>query len=130
MPLLFALAVALDFDIDAISAEDSYQPHDDLAASVFTTAYERSGERAFVASSEADQAGGVLLQVVEGGGALGLDLLPHLEMGDEPAKVLIANPRLAEQGQARGFSETLVREPSGRRESISEAGHSNLRSHI
>src|SRR5580658_6179412 len=50
--------------------------------------HNRGGQRAFVATGEADQAGRVFLQVVEGSRPFALDPLPHLEAGDELTKIL------------------------------------------
>ena len=102
-PLLLTFTVTLDFNVNAVSSENSYQPFDRLTACLLTAAHKRGGQRAFVATREADQAGRVFLQVVEGSRTFALDPLPHLEAGDELTKILVADPRLAQQGQPRGF---------------------------
>src|SRR5258708_10058913 len=60
-PLLLTFTVTLDFDVNAVSSENPYQPFDRLAACLLTAAYQRGGQRAFVTTREADQAGRVFL---------------------------------------------------------------------
>ena len=55
-PFLFALLVALQFDIDILAAEDSRQLFDRLAARRFAAARQRRSQRAFIAAGQADQA--------------------------------------------------------------------------
>ncbi len=102
-PFLLTFTVTLDFDVNATSSESPYQLFDRLTACLFTPANKRSGQRAFVTTREADQPGGVFLQVVEGSCSFALDPLPHLEAGNELAKILVADPRLTQQRQSRGF---------------------------
>jgi hypothetical protein len=94
-PLLLAFPVALDFDIHTVFAEDSYQPFGYFAACFLASADERCGQWAFVSTCEANQAGRVSLEVIEGSRTFALDTLPYLEAGDELTKILIADPRLA-----------------------------------
>ena len=61
-PLFLALMMALKLDVDIIRPEDADQPFDRLAASFFTAAHQSSSQRAFVATGQANQARGVLLQ--------------------------------------------------------------------
>src|SRR5580658_546713 len=91
-PLLLTFTVTLDFDVNAVSSENPYQPFDCLTACFLTAAHQRGGQRAFVASREADQAGRVFLQVVEGSRTFALDPLPQLEASDELTKILVADP--------------------------------------
>src|SRR5580658_4908280 len=62
-PLLLTFTMTLDFDVNAASSENRYQPFDRLTTCLLTTAHKRGGQRAFVATGEADQAGRVFLQV-------------------------------------------------------------------
>ena len=61
-PFLFALPMALQFDVDVFAAEDARQLFNGLAARRFAAARKRRGQWALIASREADQTGGVLLQ--------------------------------------------------------------------
>src|ERR1700735_1566323 len=108
-PLLFAFPVTLQLDIDILAAKGAYQLFDGLAAGFFSTAHEGGGQRTLVPSGEADQAGSVLLQVIEGRGTFHLRRLTHLELCDELAKILIACPRFAEQGKTRWLGSVLMR---------------------
>ncbi len=65
-PLLLTFTVTLDFDVNTVSSENPHQPFDRLAPCLLTAAHQRGGQRAFVATCEADQAGREFLQVVKG----------------------------------------------------------------
>jgi hypothetical protein len=53
--------------------------------------------------------------------------LPHLELRNQRAKVLITLPRLAEKWQPGGLGEMPVREPGGRGKAAAQARHGDLR---
>ena len=71
-PLLFALLVALQLDIDILAAEDSHQLFHRRAAFSFAAARQRRGQRPLIAAGHADQAARVLPQIVERGRAFAL----------------------------------------------------------
>ena len=68
-PLLLAFPMTLQFDIDILAAEDVNQPFDGLASGFFASAHQCSGQWTFISSGQADQAGSILLKIIEGGGA-------------------------------------------------------------
>ena len=117
----------LQLDIDILRSEDANQPFDSFAACLFAAAHQGSGQRAFIATRQADQPGGVLLKIVECGRAFLLGCLAHLELRDELAEVLIAFAGLAQQRQTCWFGDVLMRQPRRRREARTEARYSNFR---
>ena len=125
-PLLFALPMALQFDIDVPAAEDTHHLFNCLACRRFATTRERRGQRALIPSREADQTGGVLAEIVEVRCALALRGLTHLELRDELTEILIALTRRAEQRQPRRLFGMLMGQPRRRRQPRPEAGDGNF----
>jgi hypothetical protein len=64
-PLLLALMVPLHFDVYAISTKDSDELLNSLPTALLAAGHERRRQRSFIASGQADQAGGVLLKVLK-----------------------------------------------------------------
>jgi hypothetical protein len=83
------MEMALQFDVDVARAEDSDQAIELVAGCCRTALVEGCGERAFVASSEADESFGVLLQFFLRDGALAFPGA-QLHFGDQAAEILIA----------------------------------------
>ena len=79
-PLLFALMMSLQFNIDIPGAEDMHQMFGRLAAGLLSTAHQRGGQGPLIASGQAHQTGGVLLKIAEGCCALLLSWRSHLEL--------------------------------------------------
>src|SRR5450432_2473172 len=55
-PLLLTFTVTLDFNVNAVSSENPYQPFNRLTACFLTAVRKRGSQRAFIATREADQA--------------------------------------------------------------------------
>ena len=126
----FALVVALEFDVDIVGAVEADESFEEGAGGGFAACCECGGERAFVAAGEAEEAGGILGEVVVGGCAFGLGGLTHFELGDELAEILIAGAGGAEEGEttsrpgtrASGATPALMGEPGGWSEARAECG--------
>ena len=106
---LIAELVALELDVDIVAAVEGGELFEEGAGCGFAACCEGGGERTFVAAGEADEAVGILGEVVEGGGAFGFGGLAHFELGDELAEILIAGAGGAEEGETRGGPNALVR---------------------
>ena len=74
---------------------------DRLAACRFAAAHKRRGQRALIASGQADQAASILAQIIERCRALAFCRFAHLELRDELAEILVALARRAQQRQPR-----------------------------
>jgi hypothetical protein len=90
--------VALELDVDIVAAVEVGELFEEGAGCWFASRGEGGGEWAFVAAGKADEAFGILGEVVEGGGAFGFGGLAHFELRDELAEVLIAGAGGAEEG--------------------------------
>jgi hypothetical protein len=95
---LIAELVALELDVDIVAAVEVGELFEEGAGCWFASRGEGGGEWAFVAAGKADEAFGILGEVVEGGGAFGFGGLAHFELRDELAEVLIAGAGGAEEG--------------------------------
>jgi hypothetical protein len=93
---LIAELVALELDVDVVAAVEAGELFEEGAGCGFAAGGEGGSERAFIAASEAEEAFGILGEVVEGGGAFGLGGLTHFELRDEPAEILVAGAGGAE----------------------------------
>ena len=69
-PFFLAFLMALQFDIDILAAEDAHQSFDCFASGFFSATHQRSGQRPLISACQTHQAGCVLLQIIEGCGAL------------------------------------------------------------
>ena len=115
-PLFLALLVALQFDINISVTEDARELLDCLAARCFAAARERRSQRSLVTSGQADQARGILTQIVEGCRAIAFCGFAHFELRDELAQILVSLARFTKQRNSCGFGFVLVGEPAtGRR---------------
>jgi hypothetical protein len=114
--------VALELDADILAAVEGDEVFEEDAAGGLATGGEGSGEWAFVAAGEAEEAFGVLGEVVVGGGSFGLGGFAHFELGDELAEVLIAGARGAEERETCWFGWKLMREKGGRRKALAKGG--------
>ena len=114
-PLLFALAMSLQFDVNIIAAKNARELLNHIAPCIFSAAHQRCCERALVATGQADEACCVLLKIVAVRGAILLGCFAHLELRNELAEILIPGARFGEQGNARRLGVRLVRQPGRRR---------------
>jgi hypothetical protein len=96
----FAMIVALQFDVDVVVSEDAGEAIDHAMGFGGASFFERGGERAFIASGEADEAGGMMFEFVLEDGAFFFALGAQLHAGDELAEVLIAGAGSDEEGKA------------------------------
>jgi hypothetical protein len=82
-----AVQVTLEFDVDVVGAEDSDEAVDDVAGFGSASFIQGGGERAFVASGQADEVCGVLREFMLEDGAFLFSLGAQLHAGDELAEV-------------------------------------------
>jgi len=117
---LFALVMALEFDIQVASAVDGDEAIEVLGSGGFAFASEGGGEGSFFAAGEADESFREFFEIVAGSGTFCLGGFAHFEAGDELAEVLIAGLRFCEQDNARGLVGRLVGKMRGGREAAAE----------
>src|ERR1700761_7903171 len=72
----------------------------------------------------------MLFQILKRCRTLTLEFLPHLEPGDQLAKVLVASARSAKQGYPRWFRSMLMWKPGGRRKAAAQTGHRDFRANV
>ena len=87
---LFALEVALEFDVDIFLPKDADEFVKLVACFVDSASCESSGERSLVAACEADQAVRVLFKFFAQNRAFPLLARAQLHFGDQAAEILIA----------------------------------------
>ena len=80
---LFALVMALEFDVHVAAAVDGDEAIELLGCGGFALTSESGGERTFFAAGEADQPCGKFFEIIEGGRAFSLGGFAHFEAGDE-----------------------------------------------
>src|SRR5215472_3931701 len=122
--------MALQFDVDVLTAKDARQLLNCLSACGFTAARKSRGQRAFVTSRQADQAGGVLAQLVEGRCTITFRSFAHFELCNELTELLVSLARFTKQRDSCGFRSVLMREPCRRRQARTKIGHRDLRSNV
>jgi hypothetical protein len=89
-PLLFAIEVSLELDVDILRTEDRDKPFDLFTRSANATSRKRRGQRPFLASGKADQALVMLFDIGKQGCALGLLSGAQFVPGDQTAEILVA----------------------------------------
>src|SRR5579864_3385388 len=93
------MKMALEFHVNVVATEDADETVDG-AISFFGAAFlERSGEGAFVASGQADESGGVLLEFVLEDGSFFFSGGAKLHARDELAEILVAVARGDKEGK-------------------------------
>src|SRR5258708_40283949 len=98
------MEVALQFDVDVFVSENADQSVDLTASFIDAALLQGSGQRAFRAAGEADEAFGMLFEFLWSDCAFAF-FGAQLHFGDQAAEVLVAGARGDEEGGAKGIAD-------------------------